>query len=104
MGKLTDSYNLKKINPKLAKEWHPTKNGKLTPMDVTPSSARKVWWICEKNHEWEASINNRTMGTKCPYCAGKAVCEDTTTKVTTGGVIFGETGSRVSSLTEEKHS
>jgi hypothetical protein len=33
MGKLTNSYNLKKINPKLAKQWHPTKNGNLTPKD-----------------------------------------------------------------------
>ena len=36
MGKLTNSYNLEKINPKLANEWHPTKNGNLTPKDFTP--------------------------------------------------------------------
>ena len=41
MAKLTESYNLKKINPKLAKEWHPTKNGNLTPKDITPSSTVK---------------------------------------------------------------
>ena len=56
VGKLTNSYNLKKINPKLAKEWHPTKNGNLTPKDVTPSSGQKVWWICDnrghKGHWW----------------------------------------------------
>jgi len=26
MAKLTPSYNLQKINPKLAKQWHPSKN------------------------------------------------------------------------------
>ena len=62
MGKLTNSYNLKKINPKLAKQWHPTKNGNLTPKDVTPSSNKKVWWICDKGHEWEANIYKRSHG------------------------------------------
>ena len=36
MGKLTDSCNLKMINPRLSKEWHPTKNDNLTPKDFTP--------------------------------------------------------------------
>jgi len=76
MAKLTNSYNLKKINPKLAKKWHPTKNGNLTPIDVTPCSARKVWWICNNNHEWSVKISRRSYGTGCPYCAGQSVCQD----------------------------
>ena len=31
-------------NPQLAAQWHPEKNGDLTPEMVTPSSGRKVWW------------------------------------------------------------
>ena len=76
MGKLTNSYNLEKINPKLAKQWHPIKNGKLTPKDVTPCSDQKVWWICDKKHEWMAKISNRANGTGCPYCAGQSICWD----------------------------
>jgi hypothetical protein len=76
MGKLTNSYNLEKINPKLAKEWHPAKNGNLTPKDITPSSAQKVWWICDKNHEWEASVNHRNVGSRCPFCSSRALCDD----------------------------
>ena len=30
--------------PHLVKEWHPTKNGDLTPKDVTYGSNKKVWW------------------------------------------------------------
>jgi len=58
--------------PELAKEWHPTKNGNLTPYDIMPGSGKKVWWVCKRNHEWEATISNRT-GNKsgCPYCSGK---------------------------------
>jgi len=41
MAKLTPSYNLQKINPKLAKQWHPVKNGNLTPKDVLPYSQKK---------------------------------------------------------------
>jgi hypothetical protein len=67
---------LQTLNPKLAKEWHRTKNGSLTPRDLTPGSSKKVWWMCKKGHVWLASTNNRTNGRGCPYCAGQAVCQD----------------------------
>jgi hypothetical protein len=66
-------YNLSTEKPKLAKEWHPTKNNGLTPEDVTPYSERKVWWQCSKGHEWQIAISSRT-GSKngnCPYCIGR---------------------------------
>ena len=59
--------------PELAKEWHPTKNGDLTPNDVTCGSGKRVWWKCIKGHEWEVSISNRTKGNGCPYCSGKKI-------------------------------
>jgi hypothetical protein len=70
MTKLSNNYNLQKLCPDLAKEWHPTKNGSLTPRDVTPYSNKKVCWRCNKNksHEWGATIYNRNRGTGCPYC------------------------------------
>ena len=45
--------------PKLVKEWHPTKNGDLTPSDVTHGSNKKVWWVCNKNHDYEQKIVNK---------------------------------------------
>jgi len=68
---VSQKYNLEVINPGLAREWHPAKNGTLTPMDVAPYSNRKVWWICGKGHEWEAYISHRSNGIACPYCSGK---------------------------------
>ena len=56
--------------PKMAEEWHPTKNGDLKPSDVMPGTARKVWWLCPAGHEYQASLNSRTsgQGTNCPIC------------------------------------
>jgi hypothetical protein len=68
--------NLQAINPELAKQWDPKRNGNLTPTDVTPNSDKKAWWICVKGHEWEATISNRNRGRGCPYCAGRTVGED----------------------------
>ena len=52
--------------PELAKEWHPTKNGDLTPFDVTCGSGKKVWWFGECGHEWDDTVSHRTEGRACP--------------------------------------
>ena len=51
-------------------EWHPTKNT-LTPDSVTKGSGRKVWWLGQCGHEWEAVVQNRVKGAGCPFCANK---------------------------------
>jgi len=60
--------------PRLALEWHPTKNGKLTPRDVTEGSGKEVWWKCPKgdDHEWRAIVAKRKHN-GCPFCSGHAV-------------------------------
>jgi len=68
--------NLAVLNPDLAADWHANKNHPLTPKEVKLGSNKKVWWQCLKGHEWEASINSRSYGSGCPYCAGKKVGED----------------------------
>ena len=56
----------------LAKEWHPIKNGELTPNDVVPGSGKKVWWKCSKGHEWMREVEKRAKyGRGCPYCANR---------------------------------
>jgi len=63
-------------NSKLTFEWHSIKNGDLTPYNVTCSSVKKIWWQCEKGHEWQASIASRNQGKNCPYCAGNLPSEE----------------------------
>ena len=60
-------------NPELVKEWHPSKNGNLSPTEVSQKSGKNVWWICEKGHEWQAKVYTRTNGHGCPYCSGNKV-------------------------------
>lgn len=66
------SNDLTTLKPELAKEWHPTKNGTLLPTQVTIGAGKKVWWLCNKGHEWEATIYSRaSSGYVCPYCSGR---------------------------------
>ena len=64
-------------HPKITKQWHPTKNGNLTPYDVTAGSGKKIWWKCNvfDDHEWESTIYDRTRNDNrrifCPCCSGK---------------------------------
>ena len=59
--------------PQLARQWHPTRNGTLTPEQVLPGSHKSVWWLCQKGHVWQAQIKSRTAGCGCPVCAGRKV-------------------------------
>ena len=70
-------YNdLATTHPEYAKDWNYVKNGDLTPDKVTFGCTKKVWWKCEKNHEWFVSPNNRTnQESGCPYCSNKKVLE-----------------------------
>lgn len=53
--------------PELIKEWS-NKNEK-TPYDYAYSSNQKVFWQCEKGHEWESTINDRTnKKSNCKNC------------------------------------
>jgi hypothetical protein len=76
-NQLVDINNsLAKKRPDLAAEWHPTKNGSLTPDKVVYGSHAKCWWRCPKgeDHEWKASIYNRVNAdTGCPCCCGRKV-------------------------------
>ena len=67
-------YNdLQTLYPSIAKEWHPSKNGKITPNQIVPGTHQKYWWLCPFGHEYEASPENRTKlkGTGCPICANE---------------------------------
>lgn len=72
MGVLRPGDNdLKTRYPEIAKEWHPTKNGELTPEDVPYGSSQMVWWLCPAGHPYDMPVKKRTQrGFNCPICSG----------------------------------
>jgi hypothetical protein len=69
----TPSTSLAARRPDLAAEWHPTRNGLLSPVDVVAGSNRAVWWRCQRGHQWRSTAQARTRpgGTRCPRCADR---------------------------------
>jgi hypothetical protein len=55
---------------KLVMEWHPTKNGNLRLGDVASGFFDNVWWLCQRGHEWHATVKSRLEGSGCPLCDG----------------------------------
>ncbi len=69
-------YNdLATTNPELLTEWNYSRNGDLSPESVMAGCNKKVWWICNMGHEWEATVNSRAGKTHagCPYCSNQKV-------------------------------
>lgn len=75
--KVNETNSLSSIFPEISLEWNYNKNTS-TPEEIVIGSHKKIWWICHKEHEWEARVYSRTGKNKsgCPYCSGKYTCED----------------------------
>jgi hypothetical protein len=78
------------LNPVLASEWHPTKNGDLLPTMVSLHSGKKIWWECSLGHEWQATVANRVKGRGCPYCSNKQILQGYNDLATTNPEIASE--------------
>ena len=91
-GKIMAQFATKKYKnslsycyPEVAAEWHPTRNGGLTPDRVNKKARLKAWWLGKCGHEWQMTVSARTRdpairkvgkrikGQGCPYCAGKKI-------------------------------
>ena len=58
--------------PDVSAQWHPTRNGDLTPDQVSAGGSKKVWWLCDEGHEWAARVSARTSkGSGCPHRCGR---------------------------------
>lgn len=56
----------------MSKEWHLSKNSRVTPDDVVAGSATKRWWRCAHNHDYlMAPVVRTRLGAGCPICARK---------------------------------
>lgn len=67
---------ISKTNPEVLQEWNYEKNDKLgiTPDNISSGSALKIWWKCEKGHNYQAIVSNKVnQQTRCPYCANKKI-------------------------------
>ena len=63
--------DLATVNPSLAAELADDLNEGLTARDLTECSGKKVKWRCEAGHIWMATVDSRSPGRNCPYCAGR---------------------------------
>lgn len=69
--KVLEGFNdLTTTHPDIASEWHPTRNNELMPKDVVAGSAKEVWWLCLKGHDFRTTVSKRTArGLSCPECS-----------------------------------
>lgn len=68
------------LKPHLQQQWDHKANAWLGKKLVHPHTNQKVQWVCTKcphghAHVWQSTVNNRSDGSGCPYCAGQAVCQ-----------------------------
>ena len=69
--------------PEVAAQWHPTRNGDLTPDKVPAGSTMDAWWLLPYDDPetgkhfdfvWNATVHNRTShNSGCPYLTGHAL-------------------------------
>ena len=69
--------DLRTTHPALARQWNHERNGNTKPSNTIANSCKRVWWRCERGHEWAVPVINRTRDPGhdpgCPYCNGRKV-------------------------------
>lgn len=61
-------------HPDLIVQWHPSRNGTLTPADFLSGSSKKVWWQCPQGHEYHRPPHyHRKFNGRCPICTGAKI-------------------------------
>ena len=71
---LRGTNDMATTHPLVAAQWHPTKNGTLTPRDIVAGSRTMCWWSCQLEHEYPATASNRTAAhSACTVCANRAI-------------------------------
>ena len=61
--------------PLLARDWHPTLNGHLTPSMFPPTAQYKFYWVCRKcGNPYQMNMSNRTKVNPdtCRFCHHKS--------------------------------
>lgn len=87
--KVLEGFNdLKATNPEILSMWSP--ENKISPTEVMAKSNKKVKWVCEHGHTWEARISDVIAGKGCPVCSGNAVQEGVNDLATTHPSIAAE--------------
>ena len=79
-----------KAYPQLLSQWNYEKNVPLVPDYFSRGSNVKVWWKCEKGHEWQAAISNRCQGAGCPVCSNRTAYAGYNDLKTTHPAVAGE--------------
>jgi hypothetical protein len=59
------------LYPHLAREFHPTKNGRFKLSELAANSPQLIWWICPSNHTYRKTVRKRTGGAGCHHCERK---------------------------------
>jgi len=75
--KVSITNSLEDNYPHIAEYWHPSKNGNLSPANITTHSNKKRWWKCPvaDDHIWEAPPDRLVRNYKkygssgCPACS-----------------------------------
>ncbi|KAL3152657.1 hypothetical protein ABBQ38_012255 [Trebouxia sp. C0009 RCD-2024] len=68
------------LDPALQRQWDHAANAYLGNIVIKPQSNKKVRWTCDQCpdghvHSWSARVQDRTNGTGCSQCSGRAVCK-----------------------------
>ena len=72
-----ESRPMRETHPDLAKDFHPDRNGNLSPDSLVAGTGKRLWWRCQHcSNEWKDTGNNRVRGRDCSYCSNGRLHSD----------------------------
>lgn len=90
--------DLTTTNPDVCRYWSP-KNVDASPEQFTAGSSARVWFRCDKGHEWITQVANVARGNGCPVCAKGPVIKGENDLATTNPEVLDKWSDKNGSIT-----
>ena len=83
-------FDFLEIHPFVKKEFDYSQNKDIKPQELTIKYKSLLWWKCNRDHKWQATLQDRIDGKNCPICTNRGLIRGKTDLAATHPELLAE--------------
>lgn len=65
------NFDITELYSFITKEFDYSKNKEISINTLSLEYIQPLWWSCDRNHSWQATLKERIDGNNCPICSNR---------------------------------